>query len=149
MDWRNLIRPDLGKKAYRLRCRFRCEMGDHKPGGKDRAYFEEARKVALEQFVSDMRVRGWEYTDRELPRVTGPYPYIPAGELPKPRRISARNMLSGVMQGQKFRDDVEGVFTPDPVDATEYVEYEIAAVFVRNTILVDLPDLHEEKRPTW
>lgn len=141
-----LLRPDRGYRPYRLKCRFEIEA-DH-----TRGQLEKARNVALNQFIADLSKQGWEYQERFLPRITGPYPNVqPSSSLPKPQRISAKRMLPELIQGHKFRDagELEGVQTPEPIDATEWVQYEITAVFIHKTILVDIPDLYEERRPRW
>ena len=141
-----LLRKDLGRRPYKMRCRFEIEA-DH-----TRGQLEKARKVALNKFIADIGKRGWEYVERIQPRITGPYPNVqPGSSLPKPQRVSAKRMLPEIMQGNKFRGDtrVDGIQSPEPIDATEWVQYEIEAYFVHDTILVDTPDLHEEMRPRW
>lgn len=141
MDVSLLLRPDLGKKAYKMRSRFRIEA-EH-----TREQLNRARNVALNDFIVAMGKRDWQYVSKYLPRITGPYSYIQPSEQAKPQRISAKQMLPGVLQGNKYREspDTLGVFSPDPVDATEWVEYEISAFFVHPTLVLEIPYSHEER----
>ena len=136
-----LLHPDRGYRPYKLYCRFEIEA-DH-----NRGQMEKARNIALNQFIEAMQNQGWQYLARVWPRITGPYPNVQPMNLPKPQRISARQMLQGVMQGNRYRaKDDTAVLTPDPIDQTDWVQYEITAWFTHKTILVDWPDLHEERR---
>ena len=56
-----LLRPDLGKRGYRMKCRFRIEAYPVP----DR--LKKATAEAAVLFIKDMRLREWEYTDRIPP----------------------------------------------------------------------------------
>ena len=134
-----LVRPSLDRKAYRLRCRFQT---DPYPS---QARLEREKVRIAEMFVADMHKQGWEHIERFGFRMTGPYPRIIPVAL-RPRQMpTARQMLSGVQQGRRFRDEgVEGVQIMPQLEMSEYWEYEIAGVFVRPAILTEIPSLHEE-----
>lgn len=141
-DFQLLLRPDLGKRAYRLRCRFRI-------GAKPRKDFLNKAKVkAAEKFVEDMRHQGWEYVDRFGFRMTGPFPAMDAIAIPRRVRVpSAREMEAGVRQGNPYRAPAfYGVQSVPDINASDNWDYELAAVFVHKTILMEYPDLHEEIR---
>ena len=59
----------------------------------------------------------------------------------RPRRVTAKQMLSGVIQGNPYRTDApRGVLTAPPLTETEYWEYELALGFVHKTLLGEVPD---------
>ena len=98
-----------------------------------------------ELFVRDMAKQGWVYDNRWGFRMTGPYPTIEPVTIHVPRRLSAREMLPYVAQGVRFLDQGGTVAGLMPrLGTSESWEYELAGVFVRDTVLVELPDLHEE-----
>ena len=145
--------PDLGKKAYRLKCRFQV------PAGSGRAYLERAKYAAAEQFVADMAKRGYEHIgeSHRLPvaergwrmKFKGAHIEVMTS-LPKPKRLpSAREMQAAVMQGARFlADDRPTTMTVPHFTQCEYHDYELSTIFLRDTILFEVPDLHEEKRPS-
>ena len=53
-----LIRPDLGYKPYRLKCRFIMPKHPSVP------HLMTAKVEAAELFVRDMAKQGWEYLDK-------------------------------------------------------------------------------------
>ena len=137
-----LLRPDLGKRPYRLHCRLRIEPFPTK----DRLEREKV-KVA-EWFVADMAKEGWEYVSK-FGFTLNPKPYMavtPRSLSPVPRRLTAKEMLPAVMQGARFLGGPsDGVQIVEPLDATEWWEFDISAVFLRNTIVFEIPEQHEEE----
>ena len=105
----------------------------------------EKVKVA-DRFVTDMHKQGWEYVERYGFKMTGPYPMVVPVTI-RPRRMpTAREMLPRVARGERFLDDGEtGVSFVSSLGASEYFEYEIAAVFSREQILTERADAHEEE----
>ena len=135
-----LLRPDLGKKAYRLRCRFRI-------GAFPKAEFLQKAKIkAAERFVDDMHVRGFEYLDAHGFVMKGPFtPWPEPITIRRPPRLTARQMLPMLMQGKKFRAEETTLGTNVlPLSEYEYWEYELAGVFVHRTILVEHPSEGEK-----
>ena len=134
-----ITRPDLGKKPYRLRCRFRIGA---LPGER---WLEKAKYAAAQQFVDDMAGRGFEYVDHFGFRMTGPYPALVPVTVRVPRRLTAREMLPGVMAVNPYRAGIETLACAVPLlDESEYWEYGLAGVFLHVAILTDTPDPHEE-----
>ena len=144
-------RPDLGKRPYMLHCRFQIEAYPT-PGMLDRAKY-----AAAEQFIADMKVKGWDYIGESsrLPaevrgfKMTFKGAHIETMTLHRPKRApSSREMLPHVMQGAKFRaDERPTVMTVPEINATEFWDYDLRGVFLHDTILAEVPDLHEEFRP--
>ena len=144
--------PDLGKRPYRLKCRFQI------PAGAGPRVLEKAKHVAAEQFIADMQVRGFSYI--------GESSRLPAGQrgfrmafkgahveiatsVSRPRVLSAREMLPAVMQGAAFRNEDRSPVQDVPhFTQCEYHDYELSAVFLHDTILTEVPDAHEERRPS-
>lgn len=134
-----LFKPDFGKKAYRLKCRFLIEAyptEDRLKQGALRAY---------DWFVRDMAKEGWECLTGEGVRMLGPFSPVQPMNLHRPRLLSSRQMLPAVAQGAKFRATEDfGAKTVIPLSECESWEYELRVVFVRNTIVFDVPYPHEE-----
>ena len=137
-----LLRPDLGKRAYRLRCQFHIGQRPR------RDFLERAKYAAAEKFIADMHRQGWEYVERYGFRMIGPFPTLRPIAIPKRVRVpSAREMLEGVKQGNPYRAAPSyGVQNVPLVAESEEWTYELAGVFVHKTILMDYPDQHEEIR---
>lgn len=135
-----LLKPDLGYKAYRLRCKFTIGA-DPRP-----EFLQKAKYAAAEQFREDMHKQGWEYVERYGFHMTGPRPAMSARPVAKRMRVpSAREMLPHVAQGARFlAPEAYGVQNVPLIGESEDWEYEIAGIFVHKTILVESPDLHEE-----
>lgn len=135
-----LIRPDLGKRPYRLKCRFKIEAHP------DPERLRRGAASALEMFVRDMRKQGWEYDPRHPVKLDGPFPIVETVTLKTPHRLTSREMLAGVRQGARFLPQHETMAKPvTPLAMSEYWEFEVKAVFIRDTILTESPDPHEEK----
>lgn len=136
-----LLRPDLGKKPYRLKCRFTIEA-NHKPEFLERVKFQVA-----EAFVIDMKKQGWEYDPNRIPpnqrgfKLTGPYPATPVTGLPTKAeqfRFSAKRDMARVMAGDPMRLPPTSWAKSVPIlGETDKWEYELSAVFIRETILVE------------
>lgn len=130
-----LIRPDLGKRPYRLRCRFTIDAFP-KPH-----WLEKAKYAAAEAFVRDMAKQGFEYVDRLGVTMTGPFPTVEiASSLRRPREhFSARR--------PDFRRKEPGSMATTLPALTEMPrwDYELAMVFVHKTLLVEIPTAEEER----
>jgi len=141
-----IIRPERGKKAYRLRCRFRVEAHPSE------RWLEKAKYRAAEEFVRDMAKQGWEYLSKHGFKMTGPYPAIETVRLPKASQqpqwhIPSRDMLEAIQAGYRLNpppDEGGYAKTVPLIDETDKWEYELAGVFLREKILSEVPDKHEE-----
>lgn len=144
-----LLRPEVEKKPYRLKCRFSIDAYPRPE------WVEKYKLQVAEQFVNDMERQGWEYDPNVLPvsergfRLRGPFTTTPLTGLPSHVdrvRMSAAAMLPGVRAGNPYRDSGHDyAATVDPIDSTERWEYEISAVFIRPQIFTEIPDPHEER----
>ena len=147
-------RPDLGKKPYRLKCRFQI------PAYSGERLLERAKYAAAEAFIADMAVKGWQYigeSSRLAPdargfRMTfmGAHVEIMSSVKRPKRPPSSAKMQAAVMQGATFRapdDEGASVRTVPHFAEAEFWDYELAGVFLRDTLLMEVPDLHEERRP--
>ena len=144
-----LLRTDLPKKAYRLRCRFTIEAYPKQE------WLDRAKLKAAEMFVEDMIKQGWQYDPNKIHpnsrgfKLTGPYTATPITGLPKLntiKRITNKEALARVSAGDPMRDTGEdwAVTLPGLFESNSW-EYELSAVFIRTTILVETPSLHEEQ----
>ena len=133
-------RPDLGKKPYGLKCRFRIEP---RPS-KDR--LDRLKVVAAEMFQRDMHVQGWEFAPRFGWRLRGPFTPVQPVTLPRvPRELTAREMLPLLMRGERFpAPDYTAPQIVAPLEQNEYWEYEVHGVFIRNTILTEIEVNHDD-----
>lgn len=141
-----LLRPDLGKRAYRLRCRFTVNAFP------DTAMLERAKVQAAEMFVRDMAKQGWEYLDKHGFKMTGPFIPMKIVALPKRHQqarwhTSSHELLAQARAG--FRSpalsEPNYVTAVPALSETESWDFELAGVFVHKTILTESPDPHEEK----
>lgn len=141
-----ILRPDLGRKAYRLRCRFRVEAFPHA------GWLEGAKYAAAEMFVKDMAKQGYEYLDEHGFKMTGPFPCLDVITLPKRSEMAkwhtpSREMLPGLMAGKKYRTSASPfVMTAPNLAETDEWEYELAGVFVHKTILMETPSEDEQRK---
>lgn len=135
-----LLKPDLGHKAYRLRCKFTIGAAP------SRDFLDKAKYAAAEKFVQDMAKQGWVHVSRFGFHMTGPFPAMRAKQVSRRLRVpSAKDMLPAVLQGATFRaPEMYGVQTVPVLGESEDWDYELASVFVHKTILVEHPDRHEE-----
>lgn len=135
-----LIRPDLGKMAYRLKCRFVIASGH---GQRE---LEQAKYKAADWFIKDMHKEGWEYIERYGFRLRGPFPATPVPvTIRRKAHLSAKNMIDQVRMGARFLADNIPIFTVPLLEETDKWEYELAGVFMHKTILVEVPDIWEEQ----
>lgn len=133
--------PDLGKRAYRLKCAIRVPNNLH---GDE---LKRSVLACLEDFVRDMHLQGFEWQGSYGWRREGmPKPFIEAVTIRRPRRKSAKEMIRAVMQGARFLDNDPGPASTVPVlEVAEHWQYEVSGVFVHDAILTDIPDKHEER----
>ena len=140
-----LIRPDRGKKAYRLKCRF---VIDAFPSER---FLDKAKYAAAEQFVRDMEKQGWRHEPQHGFKMTGPYPATEIVNLPKRSEqekwnIPSRDLLAAVQAGYRLDSPAASYVKPVPlITETDRWEFELAGVFLHETILTESPDPHEEK----
>ena len=140
-----IIRPDLGKHPYRLRCRFTV------PAYPNAILLERAKYQAADLFIRDMRKQGWEYMPRHGFTMSGPYPVTDTAPLPKrsaqPKwHTPSREVLQRIEAGQTVRAaDADFAKEVPKLSESENWEYELAGVFLRDMIRSVVPDPHEEK----
>lgn len=142
-----ILRPDLGKKAYRLKCRF--VIGAY-PGARA---LEKGKYEAADLFVRDMAKQNYEYVDRYGFTLAGPFPATETVTLPKPSQqeqwhAPSREMIVAIRAGYRPEQLVQndGYAKPVPlISETDAWEFELSGVFVHETILMEVPDPHEEK----
>jgi len=127
-----LLRPDLGKRAYRLRCRFTVDAYP------TREWLDKAKVAAAEAFVKDMGKQGWQYQDKYGFRLSGPFPAIsPVALLSKAKQNRWHlNARYPVTLRQQAQDNY--VANVPALNATDKWEFELAGVFVRPTILTEV-----------
>ena len=133
------IKSSRDKEPYRLKCRFKVD-----PGTKPR----DSEKVRVaEMFVVDMKKQGWIHDNRFQFEMTGPYPVISPITIHTTPTLKAKDMLNGVSQGDRFLAPEGTVAGPMPtlVESAAW-DYELKGVFVREELLTETPDLHEEER---
>lgn len=128
-----LFRPDHGYKPYRLRCRFAMDAFPN------RGQLETAKHTAAEQFIKDMEKQGWEYLDQHGIQMSGPYSESVITGVPSMReQLKAKDAVYAVAQGARLlpqkRDLVASV---PPLALSERWEFELAAVFLRKTIVME------------
>lgn len=134
-----LFRPDLGKKGYRMKCRFKIEPHP------TRDRLKQGALAAWDLFVTDMAKQGWEYLSSEAPRFRGPFAPTAPMNVHRLRVPTSQQMMAEVAQGARFLAGKETIAQSVlALTETEYWEYELALVFVRPVILMDVPDRHEE-----
>lgn len=132
--------PLRDRKPYRLRARFRIEPFPS-PDRLDR----EKVKVA-ETFVADMGKQGWDNAESFGFSLRGPFAMIVPTQIRVRRTPTAREMLPMVALGARFLEDTTSPVTLVPALAeSEWWEYELAGVFVREQIMVERADAHEEE----
>ena len=135
-----VVRPDLGKRPYRLHCHVTVE------GGVRGSELHLAVGHCLDDFVRAMHQQGFEHVSSEPWRSHGmPKPHIKPMTLRRPARLSSRDMMPAVMQGARFRAGPETIALVVPrLEESELWDYDVSGVFLHDTILTDVPDLHEE-----
>ena len=136
-----IIRPSRDNKPYRLRCRFKIE-----PYPRMERLDREKVNVA-ERFVKDMHQQGWENDGRFGFKMTGPFPTVSPVTVRMPRIPTAKEMLPYVLNGARFLDKGEDTAQlVVPLMESESWEYELSGVFIRQQMMSEVPDLHEEER---
>ena len=158
-----LIRPDLGRKAYRLRCAFTVPAFTVRPGASptecvtrrnvyDEAVKRSAVKVA-EKFVVDMGLQGWEIEEKHGFQISGPHTVTPIRSIPKRSRqehwqLPAEKALSILYFGGKIPrlgPDPGYVTAVAPLNESEDWEYRIAAVFSRPTLVFEYDETQKDE----
>ena len=142
-----LIRPDLGKKAYRLKARFTTN-----PHPSERT-LELAKVEVAEKFVRDMKTQGWDYLPAHGFAMRGPFPKTEVVVLPSRSQQERWHTASAEMlphidkPNYARRAEMDGGFarTVPTLAATEAWEFELQGVFTHDTILTESPDRHEEQ----
>ena len=141
-----LLRPDLGKKAYRLKCRF--VIGAY-PSERT---LEKAKYHAADLFVTDMAKQGWQYVSRHGFTLKGPFPATETVILPKRSaqerwHVPSRELLPAIQAGYRARTGVDGGYARAVplLSETDAWEFELAGVFTHDTIMTEVPDPHEER----
>ncbi|KKN62516.1 hypothetical protein LCGC14_0511320 [marine sediment metagenome] len=145
-----ILRPDLGKRAYRLKCRF--VIGAFPS---ERA-LEKGKYEAADLFVRDMAKQDFEYVDHYGFKMSGPFPATETVNLPSPSQqeqwhAPSKDMIAAIHAGyQPERLAANGGYAkPVPlITETDAWEFELSGVFVHETILTEIPDPHEEKEMT-
>ena len=77
-----ILRPDLGKRPLRLKCRFKIEP---QPSPRQ---LEVAKNHCADLFVQEMAKQGFAYMSQYRFRITGPYVFVEPTSLPKTRTLS-------------------------------------------------------------
>ena len=138
-----LLRPELGKKAYRLKCRF--VIGAF-PSERT---LEKAKYEAAGRFIRDMAKQGWQHVEPHGFKMSGPFPHTEIVILPKRSEqeqwhTPSRQMLAS---GRFARAVIDGGYVRSVplVTETDSWEFELAGVFIHSTILTEVPDAHEEQ----
>ena len=141
------LKPELEKKAYRLKCRFTVEANSLPD------WVEKIKYKVAEEFVSDMEKQGWKYDPNKLPpaergfKLSGPFSHMQTVQLPKFSTFKAAEALPRVRAGDRMRDNTNNYVQTVPLlDQTDKWEYELSAVFIRSQILTELPDSWEEAK---
>ncbi len=136
-----LIRPDLGKRPYRLRCRFDI---DAYPSERS---LEKAKFAAAEMFVKDMKKQGFEYWEKHGFTMTGPYSAVDTITLPKRGKgpLPSKDIMAAVAAGYRpgQPSNSNGVKTVPLITETDRWAFELSGVFIHDTILTELPDKKE------
>ena len=100
-------RPDMGKRAYRLR--FSIITHPYPT-------LEEVRhgmNQSLDELERQMKQQGFRLTSESTIRFVEKRPYMERVTIRVPRQLSSKEMLPGVMQGNRYRDEGDLVnFTP-------------------------------------
>lgn len=141
-----LVRPDMERKAYRLRCRFKVNAFPSED------LLTKSKYKVAEMFVEALAKQGWEYLDKHGFKMTGPFAPLEIVNLPKRHQQAQWHMKSSELirhlnQGEKVRAKAE-TYTSNvpPLAECEEWEFELAGVFVHKTLLAETPDPWEERK---
>ena len=140
-----ILHRDLGKRAYRMKCRFTIEAHP------TRESLRQGALKAMEMFVKDMAKmkEKWQYLPEHRPQRNGPFTPVVPMTIRRARAPTAREMQYAVAEGARFLAGAETLAqTVTPLDENESWEYELGLVFVTDTIRFEVPDRHEEKAGT-
>lgn len=140
-----LLRPDLGKKAYRLRCRF--VIGAYP----SEWTLEKAKFHAADLFVKDMAKQGWENVSKHGFKMSGPFAPVQVVNLPKASQqeqwhTPSKDMIAAITAGYRPPPPAPNYVqtVPDVAECDDW-EFELAGVFVHPAIMTEVPDPHEER----
>ena len=140
-----LLRRDHGYHSYRMKCRFAVEAYPNP------RFLERAKHVAAEAFVKHMAMQGWTYLDKYGFKMTGPYPAVQSVTLPRRSQQErwhepSAKIMAAVAAGARYRAPRDGLVSTVPLlGETDKWDYELVGVFVRKTIMAEVPDSHEEE----
>ena len=129
-----LLRPDLGKKAYRMRCRFTI---DSYP--KDE-WLEKVKYEVARRFVEDMAKQGYDYIDKFGFKLSGPLDHVAVSHFIPPYNrqekwhYAARDGMPMRVSGDSYASDL-----PSLAEAEKW-DFELSAVFVSRTLVVEVED---------
>ena len=141
-----LVRPDMGRKAYRLRCRFKVSAFPSQD------LLEKSKYKVAELFVESLAKQGWEYLDKHGFKMTGPFAPLVIVNLPKKHQQEQWHMKSSeVLANASFYQrlstkETSYVSSVMPLTECEEWEFELAGVFVHKTLLAETPDPWEERK---
>lgn len=130
-----LVRPDLGKRAYRLKCRFTL------PANPKPSWVEKAKYATAQWFIQDMAKEGWEYVGKFSFTLKGPFPHIDVA-LSLPKRSKQEQWHFNARQPRLTRvgKGIPGVANVPLLDGGADWDYELSAVFIRPAIVIEMPD---------
>lgn len=143
-----LLRPDLGRRPYRLKCRF--VVGAF-PSERT---LEQAKYKAADMFVRDMEKQGWQNVEKHGFKMSGPFPHVETINLPSRSQqqqwhTPSRELIAAVQAGHRPKLPAQNGGYARVVPRLPEIddwEFELAGVFIHETILTEVPDEHEEKR---
>ena len=142
-----ILRPDLGKGAYRLRCRFTVDSAPTSPRQR-RAWehtLEKMKRATAKRFVADMDKQGWEYVDKYGFRMSGPYHPVQPVDLRRLRRQRFNARSPDFRQPHEPGPEA-AVVTLSSLAESDRWDYELSAVFVHKTLLAEIPYVSEEQQ---
>lgn len=132
-----LLRPDLGKRPYRLKCRFITNAFPTE------RMLEKAKHEAAGLFVRDMAKQGWQHLGGHGFKMSGPFPATEIVTLPKRSEqerwhTPSAQMLASQSFQRKPQASSYARIVP-LITETDSWEFELAAVFVHDTLLTEIP----------
>lgn len=135
--------PDQGKRAYRLRF---AVITDPFPS---REEVKRGLRRSFDALAQGMALHGFRFAGEETVRFEEKRPHMETVEVHVHRPPTSRQMLPGVMQGNRFRaTDEPAVMAVPLLESADAWEFIFSGVFVRDAIIADIPAPHEEKRPS-
>lgn len=139
-----IIRPEMKLKPYWFHCRFSL------PAYPKQEWLDKAADECGRQFIADMNRQGFTYQDRfGIVIRQMPSPAVPITGAPsilERERFNARRDLDRILSGDRMRalPDPGYVASVPLLSEAEFWEYDLAAVFVHEELLVETPAAHEE-----